>query len=193
MNKDSDITPLNTLSPTVKEAYTNLKWAGRLGFWIQLVLGVISTVVLFLAIATSGQSSTPGTGFGIFCAACGLVSLAIAIYFASRYGKIAKLLVTGTLNRPTKASTIKIIQLGLIVNIVGMLLTILGAETIVGIVLKKSLALSPGVVGFGKSPEEFVTPLDLLIIQANTNTIAAHFAGIVTSLWLLKKMNKQSK
>lgn len=68
-----------------------------------------------------------------------------------------------------------------------MLFAIIGAETLVGIGLAKSLTLAPQLIS--PNPQQFVNSLDLLIIQANTNTIAAHFAGIVTSLILLERVS----
>jgi hypothetical protein len=72
-------------------------------------------------------------------------------------------------------------------NLGGILLAILGAEALVGLALGKSLSLAPQLIG--SNPQNFVNSLDLLIIQANTNTITAHFAGIVTSLLLLNKIS----
>jgi hypothetical protein len=120
----------------------------------------------------------------------GLIALTVSIYFSFRYMTIARLLQTkNPAQRPNRADTISIIRLGLIVNLVGMLLTIIGAEAIVGIVLAKSLANPPGAIA-NLDPTKLVNSIDLLVIQANTNTIAAHFAGIVSSLILLNRITR---
>ena len=137
MNRDTEITPFEerstpyTKSPKIRRAFTSLKWAGLIGFWVQLVLGVVSTVMLLLAITNRKETSQPGTGFSLFCAVCGLICLIVAIYFSFRYGKMAQRFQRGT-TRPKKSTTIKTIKIGLIINLVGMLLTILGAEAIAG-------------------------------------------------------------
>lgn len=187
MNNKPEISSPRSL--IIKRASLNLKWAGTIGFWVQLVLGVISGVILLLAGSGAEERASQGTGLGLFSAACGLVALAIGIYFSFRYTIIAKLLQNpNPAEQPNKLDTLRIIRTGLIVNLVGMLLTIVGAQAIVGIVLAKSLARPQ--LAIGSDPKEFVNSLDLLLVQANTNTILAHFAGIVSSLLLLNRITK---
>ncbi len=83
------------------------------------------------------------------------------------------------------------IRQGLIANIIGMFLTILGAQALAGIVLIKSLNVPQGTFNVASNPSQFVNSVDLLIVQANTNTILAHFTGIVTSLWLLNRITSK--
>jgi hypothetical protein len=72
-----------------------------------------------------------------------------------------------------------------------MLLTIVGAQAIVGSILAKSLSQPQGALGLGTLDlNRFVQPLDLFVVQANTNTIAAHFVGIAASLWLFNRVNR---
>ena len=39
---------------------------------------------------------------------------------------------------------------------------------------------------------DFIEPLDVFIVQASTNTLISHFAGILGSLWLFRIINRQS-
>ncbi len=192
MNRKSDLTPSSSLPPAVRQVSTNLKWSGIIGFWVQLVLGVVSSVILLLASTGSQDQTSKGTGFGLFCAACGLIALALGIYFAFRYSTIAKMLQNpDPALRPKRSDTLQVIRFGLIVNLVGMLFTILGAQSIVGIVLAKSLSVPQGAIATtGTTASQLVKSLDLLIVQANTNTILAHFTGIASSLWLLNRITK---
>jgi hypothetical protein len=96
--------------------------------------------------------------------------------------------VSDSSSRPRKADTLQVIRYGLIVNLTGMFFAILGAEALAGIVLVKSLNVPQGV--FNQDFSKFVNSVDLLIVQANTNTIAAHFSGIVSTLWLLNRIAK---
>ena len=192
MNKDTDITPFSpTTSPKIQKISASLKQLGRIGFWLQVILGVISGVLLLVAGASlfSNVDKTPGIELGIFCAFCGVALLGLAVVFSFRYIQIArKIQSSDPVKRPKKTSTLKLIRYGLIVNLVGMLLSILGAEALAGIVLVKTLSLPQ--VTLGSDPNRFVNSVDLLIVQANTNTIAAHFTGIVTSLILLDRITK---
>ncbi|MGH2416664.1 MAG: DUF3611 family protein, partial [Microcystaceae cyanobacterium] len=188
MRENYEITPSrSSLPPAVQRVSSNLKRAGNIGFWLQIILGVVSTVTLLFASTSlvGNQQRTSGSEVGIFCAFCGIIMLIVGIFFCFRYRRIARLLQNSdSALRPKKADTYKVIRLGLIVNLVGMLLAILGAAALVGLVLAKSLTIPQGAIGYN-DPRKFVNSIDLLIIQANTNTITAHFAGIVTSLWLL--------
>jgi hypothetical protein len=178
----------SSLPPTAQRVVATLRTFGWISFWLQVVLGVISSIILLLSVAFSrnpaSQAGTQGTGFGIFFAICGLVALGVGAFFAFRYTRISQqLLETG---RPSKAETLQIIRLGLIVNLVGMLLTIFGAQAVVGSVLAKSLSQQGAVL----DPSRYVQPLDLFVVQGNINTITAHFAGIAASLWLFNRVSK---
>ena len=72
-------------------------------------------------------------------------------------------------------------------NLAGMLLAIIGAAALVGLTLGKALVTPQQ--SFTTDAKNLINPLDLLIIQANTNTITAHFSGIVSSLLLLNKIS----
>jgi len=164
---------------------------GMIGFWIQLVLGIISAVILVIASFSllAGQQTNQGSSFGVFAAIGGLVGLTMSIFLFFRYMKMSKKLrLPDASLRPKKADTIRIIEFGLICNLVGMFLSIMGAEAFLGLVVGKSLALSNRVIGSDSS--EFVNSTDLLIIFANTHTILAHFTGISTALLLLKSISK---
>lgn len=192
MHENYEITPSRSGSvpPAVQRVASTMKRAGNIGFWLQIVLGVVSTVTLLFASTSllGNQSRTQGSEFGVFCAFCGVILLIIGIFFCFRYRRIARLLQSpDPALRPKKTDTYRVIKLGLIINLVGMLLAILGAAALVGLVLAKSLTIPQGAIGYN-DPKRFVNSIDLLIIQANTNTITAHFAGIVTSLWLLDRI-----
>ncbi|MEG3439933.1 DUF3611 family protein [Pannus brasiliensis CCIBt3594] len=191
MARDSDLAPL---PPAVQRAASILMQQGRIGFWAQIVLGVISGVLLLIASASliGAKQRTNGIEIGVLCAIGGALFLVVAIYFSSRYMKISRQMLRGDeMSRPRKADTIQLIRQGLIANIVGMFLTILGAQALAGIVLIKSLNVPQGTFNVGSNPTQFVNSVDLLIVQANTNTILAHFTGIVTSLWLLNRITSK--
>ena len=188
----------SSLPPALQRVAMSLRTFGGISFWLQLILGVVSLFVLVFAtisgsVGRNTSQANQGTGFGVFFAICGLVTLGVGAYFAFRYTRISKdLLESNAAARPSKADTLQIIRLGLIVNLVGMLLTIVGAQAIIGSILAKSFAQPQGAVGVGGIVDlnRFVQPLDLFVVQANTNTIAAHFVGITASLWLFNRVNR---
>jgi hypothetical protein len=167
---------------------------GWISFWIQLVLGVISAIIVLLFTIFSQRegspSNNPGTGFGIFLAVCGLITLGVGIYIAFRYTRIGiQLLSSNPNNRPRKIETVQVLRFGLVVNLVGILLTLLGAQAIVGTLVARSI--SPQAITTQLfDPNRIISGLDMLVVQANTNTVTAHFAGLVGSIWLLNRISK---
>lgn len=184
-------------SSTLRAIAQVFRLTGWVSFWIQLVLGVVSGVILLFAVfsqRTGNTTNNPGTGFGAFFAVTGLIVLAVGIYLAFRYTRLGlRLESSNPNNRPRKVETIQVVRFGIMVHLVGMLLTLLGAQTIVGTLLTKSLTL-PQVGGGGVytqvDPSRIIQSLDIFVVQANTNTVTAHFAGLVASIWLLYRISK---
>ena len=202
MSKESEITPFesktnssSTSPPLSKSARmrrvaTALKLAGLAGFWGQLVLGVVSSVTLALAIVNQSERSSPGIGFSLFCAVCGLICLVVGICIAFRYSKMASKFAKPNAAPPKKSTTIKMVQIAIITSIAGTIITIVGGETITGIVLSKTLAFDPARVFNSRSTTEFVNSLDVFIIQACFSIILAHCIGLVSSLWVYTRIDK---
>ncbi len=200
MSKESEITPFSGSSGSappplgksarLKKVAHALKWAGLAGFWLQLVLGVVSSVTLALAIVNQAERSSAGIGFSLFCAVCGLICLVVGICISFRYGKMASKFAKPNAAPPKKSTTIKMVQIAIITSIVGTILTILGGETITGIVLSKTLAFDPAKVFNNQSTTEFVNSLDVFIIQACFSIILAHCIGLVSSLWIYSRIDK---
>lgn len=192
MSEQPDVSPIPS---NLKQISQSLRLTGWIAFWTQLVLGVISSVILLLYAFSSGTSNrgaevAQGTSFGIFFAISGLVTLGISIYWAFRYTRLGKQVTDPIANlRPSKMDTIKAVRIGIIVNLTGMLLTLVGAQAIIGSTLARSLSQQPGTFVPGGTVQ-FIQPLDLFVVQANTNTIFAHFVGVVAALWLLTRLYK---
>ncbi|WP_243146586.1 DUF3611 family protein [Scytonema sp. UIC 10036] len=169
---------------------------GWISFWTQLVLGIVSAGILLSAIVFSrggNNSNNPGTGFGAFFAVAGLIALGIGIYLAFRYTRIGRGLDSSNANnRPRKIETVQVLQFALVVHLAGMLLTLLGAQAIAGTLIVKSLTLPQFGVGVYTQidPNRIIQPIDIFVVQANTNTVTAHFAGLVSSIWLLYRLSK---
>ncbi|MBR8833640.1 MAG: DUF3611 family protein [Stigonema ocellatum SAG 48.90 = DSM 106950] len=185
----SDSTPLRAIAQT-------FRLIGWISLWTQLVLGVVSGGILLSATIfsqRSGGTNNPGTGLGIFLAVCGLITLGVSIYLAFRYTRIGRQLESSNpSNRPRKIETLQVVRFGLMVNLVGILLTLLGAQAINGTLIIKALTLPQltGGVYTQIDPSRTIQPLDIFVVQANTNTVSAHFASLVASIWLLNRITK---
>jgi len=178
-----------SLPLAVKRASSALQIGGQIGFWVQLVLGVVSAITLMVtSVNLVRNENSTNTAVGLFFAFTGLIALAVGIYFSYRYTQISRRLATAEpANRPKRATILRQLRIGLIINLAGLLLTLLGAEAITGIVLVKSLQQAP----LATQAKTFVNAIDILSVQANIHVIFAHSAGTVTTIWLQDRLNQQ--
>lgn len=188
----SDLEINGNTPQTVKKISAHLRRVGWASFWLQLVLAVVSTLIFLFAAPFASGANNPGTGGSLIFALGGLLVLYGSTYWSFRYVMTSRQLKNPDL-RPKKAETIKLVQWGLMTSILGMALSVMGAESIAGTLLGKSLS---SAASFGMfSPDalsKIIQPLDIFIVLANTHTVTAHFIGIVSSLWLLSQINKQT-
>lgn len=184
----------STSSSNLRAIAQNFWLTGWISFWIQLVLGVVSAIIVLLfgifSQRGNSPSNNPGTGFGVFLAVCGLLILGGGIFLAYRYTRIGNQLQSSNpSNRPRKSETMEVLRLGLLINLVGMLITLLGAQAIVGTLVARSI--SPQAVTTQLfDPTRIISGLDMLVVQANINTVSAHFAGLAVSIWLLNRITR---
>lgn len=180
-----------TIPQAALRASANLKTWGNIGFWVQIVVGAFALVTfLFASIALGGQGRTPGIEFGILSAFISLVLLGVAIYFSTRFRRMGRQLQDAQAeSHPRRDDILRLVRWALIINLAGMGTAIIGGASISGIVLAKSLTIPQGTLA--SNPKQFVQSVDLLAVQANTNTIIAHFTGLLSSLWLLDRINKK--
>ncbi|MGB3512845.1 MAG: DUF3611 family protein [Microcoleaceae cyanobacterium] len=182
----------SSLPTSVKQVANTLRFGGWVCFWMQLVLGVISAIIfLFAVVALPGEKTGAGSGGGLFFAFCGLVVLAFSIYLAFSYTRLAKKLRSPTPSlRPSRADTTQQVKKTLIANLIGMSLTLFGAEAIGGILLGKSLVSQQVFMNPTANLRDFIQPLDIFIVLGNTHMIVAHFVGILVGLFLLDRVYK---
>lgn len=176
---------------------------GWASFWVQIVLAFVSALVLLFAasglgVNSAGGTQVPGqtpianaeTGIGLVLAILGLLCLFAGAFWAFRYTRLSRKLKTpDSQTRPKPKDLVQSLRIGLFINLIGMLLTIFGAQAIVGSLVGKSF--SQGFAVFSGNSLRFITPLDIFLVQSNTNTIMAHFVGLIATLWLLQCMNRQ--
>ena len=181
------------LPPAVQRAASTFHWVGWIGFWVQTVLAAISTILLVFAVpllsATSQQADNSG-GLGLGLATLGLFALYFSIYWAFRYTRIAKRLQSsGETARPSKGEAIKSLQIGLLINLGGMLVALLAAEAILGVLFARA-SQAQGMLFSTKGLVQAVQPLDISVVLANTHIIMSHYAGLVTSMFLMKRVSR---
>ncbi len=189
-NKEEDN---SDVSPNVLRVVLAFRRWGWTAFWAQVVLCVVSSVVLLQLFlfpragqiaSPTGLDTSPATLPGLSFAWAGVAVLGASIFWNYRYTQMAKKLRSP--DRPTKSQTIFQIKIGLIINLIGMFVTLLGAFAIIGALTLRAgqgQAILPGAGSFNS----VIQPLDFQIIQASFNIIFAHFVGLVCSLLLLNR------
>ncbi len=190
----------NLLPPALRRISGAFRLFGWISFWSQSVIAIVSTLILGFSSAIIGlQSPTPqaardnpGAGAGLVFAVLGLGGLYLGAYWAFRYTRLSRQLrAPEGRDRPKPGDVIKSLRVGLLVNLVGMLLTLLGGEALIGSLVAKALSQPQGNAAFFESITQAIQPLDIWIVQANTNIALAHFIGICISLWLVQVMGRQ--
>lgn len=186
-----------SLPPAVRRISGSFKLVGWISFWTQVVLSVVSGAVLlfssFSLSARSGGTPNPGTGAGLLLASLGLLAVYANAYWAFRYTRIGRRLRSqNTERRPTPKEAIQALRLGLVISMTGMFLTLLGGQALIGSLLAKALAQPQGGAAIfnPNNINQYVEAFDIFIVQANTNTLLAHFAALAATLWLLRTVNR---
>lgn len=181
-----------SLPPALRRISSGLRWFGWVSLWIQVVLAVVASGILLVApLASAGESSNPGTGAGISLAVVGIVAAYVSIYWAFRYTRLARRLRSRDVaNRPKPKDVMQALRIGLYISMGGMLISLLAGQAIVGTLFVEALSQPQGFVNPNAANNQYVKALDILVIQANTNVLLAHFASIACTLWLFRTVNR---
>lgn len=170
--------------------------ASWLTWWTQMILSVVSTVTLTFANAARMNASS--LTVGLVLAAAGVTCGYVSTFWMWGYKGFSKRLLRIDVDRVQLATQARrSLRVGIIINLVGMGLTLLSAAQTIGILVSKALTqgLAPGSGQFGVGLANAIQPIDLLILQANTNTLLSVYAGLCASLWLRQRrfVNDTSK
>jgi len=180
-----------SLSPKLYGIANTIRLTGWITFWLQLGLAVVAGLTLLFASTGRGFTDQPnaGLGIGIFWAVCGVIALLFSVYWDFRYTRIGKSLANpNPALHPSKADTTRAIRLAIIVSLVGILLTLIGAGATLSVLIAKSISQPPGVAI--TDPNKIIRALDVFVMVANVNGIAAHFVGAIASIWLLERVHQ---
>lgn len=177
------------VSTEVKNKAKTLRLTGVISCWLQFI--AIFVAILSLIFVATGRriadETHPSIGIGMFFAICGIIAAGVGIIFAFQYLKIGSALLNPNANtHPKKADTVKLLRIGLFIGLGGIFLTLIGAGFTTSLLVAKTISQPPGTTLTEAS--EAVRALDVFVMVANLNGIAAHFIAILTSLWLLYRV-----
>ena len=119
-----------------------------------------------------------GRAFAVGGLGCAAASALLAVVFGNLARKLGRPGDAAPAPAEAAASARRLARFGLGLNILGMGLSLVGAEAIVGTLAARSLTQAAASVGTAAA----VQPIDVLLVQANTNVLASHFVSIIACL-----------
>lgn len=114
-----------------------------------------------------------------------IVVLGFSVCWFFRYIQLARQLEAPSVH-PNRKQTIQVLQLGVLINLVAMLLTLVSVEVIVGALLLKTLSVPQGAAIYRTG--QLIEPIDIFVVQANISMIVAQFVGIGIPFWLVSRV-----
>lgn len=167
-----------------------------LSWWSQVILTVVSSITLIFARnviraginTSSNKAMVGGSGEGLLVAGSGLLVSLLSIVWTWGGARLAKRLVNKKDTRRIAAANMirREISVGVTLNLLGMALALVGAEQIVGSLAVKVLTQQGVFGGVDRVAVQTLQPLDILVVQGNTNTLLSHFCSLVALLYQTK-------
>ncbi|BBD62720.1 hypothetical protein NIES2109_55700 (plasmid) [Nostoc sp. HK-01] len=157
-------------------------------FWLQLVLAAVSILILLFAIADPNFNINLKSGLGLLSTFGGISALGLGVYWTFHYTRIAqRLQVSEPGIYPSRKEVVRDLHIGITIHFVGVLLTLIATQVVVGALLVKVITLSPGMTIY--QSRQLIEPLDIFVVQASILMNTALFIGIGCAFWLLKQIN----
>ncbi|CAB9508402.1 Protein of unknown function (DUF3611) [Seminavis robusta] len=156
-----------------------------------MILTVTSSVILIFA--KNVVTGLRDASVNFVLAGTGIVASFISIFWTWAGGaRLSRRLVRRATSRVQAANMLRrAIKVGISLNLIGMFLTLLGAEQTVGVLAIKVMTQRPWNSAGGMGMMEYgLQPLDILVVQANTNSLLSHFASLVCFLYLNRYVDK---
>jgi len=171
---------------------------GWLSWWCQVILTTISAVVLtFAKVSAPSTATNPEAALasGFLFASAGAVFSLMSSFWTWRLVRLARLESSEASGvQKIVRRTQKALRFGAKLNLVGMALTLLAAEQVVGTLIMKALVAPGSLAGVwsGTAPQamQAFNTIDVFVIQATTNTLCAHFISLLSTLSLLARSVK---
>ena len=181
-------------SPTPEQIARNCRRLGWLGFWLQVLLGLIPLlVVLGLVLTRLGQWPQGLFSLGFWLALLCLGFLVFGTFWSYRYTRLAARLETTDI-RPSKSGVKRALLIGLLTNLAVMIMAVLIALGQVSQLTLRMLRIPQGATVI--TPDQaiaqgaLVSPSNMLAIQALVHAIAAGLVGVVVALLLIQQVSR---
>lgn len=198
-SRSSSSVPYVQTDPLIRETSKALKRASFFSWWAQVILTTISAVILVFAKSVlSGRvaygAATAVAGEPSFLlSGTGLVLSAISIVWTWGNGArlSRRLMVKPTTPLAAAHMLRRAIRVGVTLNLLGLLCNLVAAEEIIGSLAIKVLTSNRSILAAGGASllaPEGLQPLDVLVVQANTNSLLSQFCSLVSLLYLTRNV-----
>jgi hypothetical protein len=172
------------------QAANSLRAGGWVGFWVQLVLVISSAIILAFATLDPGFNVDLRSLFRLIPTIGGVIALGCGVAWCWYYISLSRQLRSGdTSQYPSRAAVTAILEKGMTINLAGLILTLMAAQTIITALLVKTLTIPAGIAV--TRPGLLIDSLDIFVVQACLFLIIAGVVGIAIAFWLLKRLHHQ--
>lgn len=185
-----------TTDSLIESSAITLRRLTWVSWWSQVILTVVSSITLLFAksVLRAGNERSAVAGGFVF-AGSGIALSFLSIIWTWGGTRLSKRLRRTNYSRIKVANMIRrTITIGSALNLFGMLITLIGALQIVGLLASKLLTMQgvTPLVGLSAASVSAQTlqPLDILIVQANTNTLLSHFISLVCCLIMTRSIDR---
>ncbi len=186
---------LNTLTkslqpPGLDNLARTFSRLGRIGFWMQVVMGAMLLILMFYIFVFAGSPSGPRAGLAIveYLTAAGLLILVFTTIWFHRYIRLARR-IAAPQSRPPASSVIRSVWTGLVASSLGVLFSMLVMMIETGHLLFYFLAAPQGGVPVFQTPgaglASWVSAIDMASLMALNLFVFAELIVLIFSLWLL--------
>jgi hypothetical protein len=180
------------VDPLILELSKTLQRVSFFSWWSQVILSTVSAVILGFAKNVMMSNAQLLNGPNLLFSGPGLLLSAGSILWTWGNGsRLSRRIVSKPTSRSDAAVMLRrAIQVGATVNMIGLLFNLLAAEEIVGRLAVKVLSQQAQTGAAWSAGLQGLQPLDILVVQANTNSIFSHFLSLASLLFMTKKVHK---
>lgn len=174
---------------------------GWVTWWVQLILAVVSGIILLFSFAFPGVNVRSSASiFGFILAGIGVALAFISLFWTYSYTRLSIWLQEA--NRTVEQASSRIsgrLRFGLVIAIIGLLVSLTGLQAIVGTLLARLLSAGIATTPYSSYPNAaagvvpgtaVVQPVDVLVVQACANSMMALMAALTATVWLRSRQGK---
>jgi hypothetical protein len=163
---------------------------GRIGFWVQIVLGSIPFLLMAYAFIFTRSPSGPRAGLAVveYLTLVNVLILIFTIVWFHRHTRLAHR-IADPQACPSASSVIRSVWTGLVASSIGLLFSMMVMVTETGHLLFYFLAAPQGGVAVFQTsnagPTGWVSAVDMMSLMALSLLVFAELVVLILSLWLL--------